>query len=189
MNDTGMLSLLGIKIARLVFHQALGKNQDAVERGAQFVGHGRQEFGFVAATHFQLTGFFLQFLPRTFKSSIVAGDFFLLAIELAITFFQFLVHHPQLFLLPLQAFFGGTQNARLFFQFFIGGAQFFLLALEGIGLLLGLLQGPRQFCPRQRRIERYRHCFTTALKEFHILGSKRAKRQQFDNPQQTTIER
>ncbi len=112
MDGSGKLDLLERQIAVGIFGELLAQDQDAVERGPQFVRHVGEEFGFVFRGQREFGRLFFERAPRLF-------DFLVLALHLDVTLGKLL---------------------RLLLELLVGLLQLFLLRLQLSGELLGLLQ-------------------------------------------------
>ena len=87
----GEFDLFGREGALGIVRQLLGQDQDAVERGAQLVGHVGQEFAFVFGGERQFGGFVLERAPGLFDFAVRAFDFRVLVGQFPCLFGQLLV--------------------------------------------------------------------------------------------------
>ncbi len=112
MNRSGEFNLLGCKVLVRVVAELLAKNENAVQRRAQLMGHVGQELGLVLGRQRQFLGLFFDRPARLLN-------------------FLVLAFHLDVLLGELLGFLR---------QLLIGLLQFCLLALKLAGQLLGLLQ-------------------------------------------------
>ena len=87
----GKIHLFGGEIALRIHAQLIGKNQQAVQRGAQFMRHIGKELGFVFRSERKLPGLFFQRLPRLFHFLILAFHLLILVRQQTGFFLQLFV--------------------------------------------------------------------------------------------------
>ena len=129
----GMAHLLRGQIACPIIGQQSRHDQQGIERGAQFVAHIGQKFGFVAACLLQFARLFLQRCLR-------AGQVVALLDQLLGLLLQFDIGLFQFHLLRFQPRLRIEQHPALLFQFLVRAAQLFALRLQFFRLLLRFLQ-------------------------------------------------
>ncbi|MCY1515091.1 hypothetical protein D9M68_496670 [compost metagenome] len=98
----GVFDLLGREVAVRVATELMGEDQQAVQRGPEFVGHAGEKLGLVPGRQHQLLGLFLQRQLGEFDFAVLALDFGLLFRQQPGLVLQLLVGLAQLFLLELQ---------------------------------------------------------------------------------------
>jgi len=158
MDRLGILDLFGAEVALAVVRQQPGQDQRAVERGAQLVGHVGQEFGLVARGGGQLAA-------AAHQVGLRAQQQLALGFQLVGAFFQVHVDLFQLGLLLFQVGLGLLQAAALLLQFLVGHPQLFLLGLQFLALALGLFQQFDQFQTQLRGAQGHADGFHAALQQ------------------------
>ena len=133
--------------------ELLAEDEDRIERGAQFVRHVGEEFGFVFGRERQFRRLFLQ---------RAAG-----LLDFAALAFHFDVLLGQL--------------PRLLRQLFVGLLQFLLLRLQFHGELLGLLQQVFRAHRRFNRVEHHADGLGELFEERQVRHAERHERGQFDH--------
>ncbi len=120
MDRLGRVGLFRRQVAFGVLGQLVGKDEQRIERRAQFVRHVGEEFRFVFRRQGQLFGLVFEFLAGLFDFGVLALDLVVLLRQQAGLFLQGLVGLLKLFLAGLELLRQGLRLGQQVFGAHIG---------------------------------------------------------------------